>query len=92
MSRLIRLHRLLLAGALALAAALSLTQVAHAGPPAPKVPPEIRVDDANNKVFLIGHAVGVQIHEAQPAADGSAPFRDKGGNLDCDPSQVPPGP
>ena len=29
---------------------------------------------------------------SQPAVDGSAPFRDKGGNLDCDPSQVPPGP
>jgi phospholipid/cholesterol/gamma-HCH transport system substrate-binding protein len=25
---------------------------------------------------------------SQPAADGSAPYRDSGGNLDCDPSQV----
>jgi phospholipid/cholesterol/gamma-HCH transport system substrate-binding protein len=29
---------------------------------------------------------------SQAAADGSAPFRDAGGNLDCDPEQVPPGP
>lgn len=29
---------------------------------------------------------------SQPAADGSSPFRDNDGNLDCDPSQVPPGP
>jgi hypothetical protein len=43
------------------AAALSLTQAAHAGPPAPEVPPEIRVDEGN-KVFLVGHAVGVQIY------------------------------
>jgi len=61
MSRLIRFHRLLLAGALALAAAVSVTQEAHAGPPAPGVPGEIQVDEGN-KVFLIGHAVGVQIY------------------------------
>jgi phospholipid/cholesterol/gamma-HCH transport system substrate-binding protein len=29
---------------------------------------------------------------SQPPADKSAPFRDAGGNLDCDPGQVPPGP
>ncbi len=29
---------------------------------------------------------------SQPAQDGSAPWRDASGNLDCDPSQVPPGP
>ena len=29
---------------------------------------------------------------SQPAADGSAPWRDVSGNLDCDPNQVPPGP
>ena len=61
MSRLIRVNRLLVMGLVAVAAALSLTQVAHAGPPAPKVPPEIKVDEGN-KVFLIGHAVGVQIY------------------------------
>jgi phospholipid/cholesterol/gamma-HCH transport system substrate-binding protein len=29
---------------------------------------------------------------SQPNQDGSAPFRDASGTLDCDPSQVPPGP
>jgi phospholipid/cholesterol/gamma-HCH transport system substrate-binding protein len=29
---------------------------------------------------------------SQAPADGSAPYRDKGGNLDCDPTEVPPGP
>jgi phospholipid/cholesterol/gamma-HCH transport system substrate-binding protein len=29
---------------------------------------------------------------SQPAADGSAPWRDVSGTLDCDPAQVPPGP
>ncbi|WP_028064790.1 MlaD family protein [Solirubrobacter soli] len=29
---------------------------------------------------------------SQPAADGSAPWRDTGGNLDCDPTQVVVGP
>ena len=29
---------------------------------------------------------------SQPAADGSSPWRDASGTLDCDPSQVPPGP
>ena len=40
---------------------MSVTQVAHAGPPAPEVPGEIQVDEGN-KVFLVGHAVGVQIY------------------------------
>jgi phospholipid/cholesterol/gamma-HCH transport system substrate-binding protein len=29
---------------------------------------------------------------SQPAADGSAPWRDVGGALDCDPDHAPPGP
>jgi phospholipid/cholesterol/gamma-HCH transport system substrate-binding protein len=29
---------------------------------------------------------------SQPNSDGSAPWRDVSGNLDCDPNQVPPGP
>jgi phospholipid/cholesterol/gamma-HCH transport system substrate-binding protein len=29
---------------------------------------------------------------SQAPVDGSAPYRDTGGNLDCDPTQVPPGP
>jgi hypothetical protein len=63
MTRLIGINRLLVMGLVAVAAALSLTQVAHAGPPAPEgLPPEIQVDEGANKVFLIGHAVGVQIY------------------------------
>ena len=57
----IPLNRLLLAGIVAAAAALSLVQVAQAGPPPPVVPGVIQVP-AGNKVFLIGHAVGVQIY------------------------------
>jgi hypothetical protein len=57
----IRLNRLLLAGIVAAAAALSLTQLAQAGPPEPVVSGAIEVPDGN-KVFLVGHAVGVQIY------------------------------
>jgi hypothetical protein len=57
----IPLNRLLLAGIVAAAAALSLMQVAQAGPPPPVVPGAIQVP-AGNKVFLVGHAVGVQIY------------------------------
>jgi phospholipid/cholesterol/gamma-HCH transport system substrate-binding protein len=28
----------------------------------------------------------------QPPPDGSAPWRDSDGNLECDPTNVPPGP
>ncbi len=72
MTRLISFNRLLVMGLVAVAAALSLTQVAHAGPPAPGVPPEIRVDQANNKVFLIGHAIGVQIYTCNGSTWSSA--------------------
>jgi hypothetical protein len=57
----IAFNRLLLAVIVAAAAALSLMQVAQAGPPPPVVPDAIKVPDGN-KVFLIGHAVGVQIY------------------------------
>ena len=39
----------------------SLVQVAQAGPPPPSVPDPIQVLDGS-KVFLIGHAIGVQIY------------------------------
>src|SRR4051794_27124635 len=71
MTRLIRFNRLLVMGLVAVAAALSLTQVAHAGPPAPHVPPEIKVDEGN-KVFLVGHAVGVQIYTCNGSTWSSA--------------------
>ena len=58
-----RSNRLLLAGLVAALAALSLVaQVALAGPPSPTgLADEIQVD-VGNKVFLIGHGVGVQIY------------------------------
>jgi hypothetical protein len=61
MRRFIGFNRLLLVGIVAAAAVLSLAQVAQAGPPAPVVPSKIQVAEGN-KVFLVGHAVGVQIY------------------------------
>ena len=61
--------RLLLAGIAAAAAALSVTAVAQAGPRPPMVPGEIQVP-AGNKVFLVGHAVGVQIYSCNATAGG----------------------
>ena len=61
--------RLLLVGMVAAAAMVSLAQVAQAGPPSPDVPPGIQVP-AGNKVFLVGHAVGVQIYSCNGVAWG----------------------
>jgi hypothetical protein len=48
-------------------AAVSLVaQVALAGPPSPTVDPKIRVGEGN-KVFLVGHATGVQIYTCNGA-------------------------
>ena len=49
--------------------AVSLAGVARAGPAQPSVPTEIAVRDGH-KLFLIGHAVGVQIHACSPTAGG----------------------
>jgi len=65
----IRFNRLLLAGIVAAAAVLSLAQVAQAGPPPPVVPSKIQVEDGN-KVFLVGHAIGVQIYSCNGVAWG----------------------
>jgi hypothetical protein len=60
--------RLLAAAIVAAAAAVSLVQPAGAGPPPPDVPdPIIQVVDGS-KVFLIGHAVGVQIYSCNGTA------------------------
>ena len=56
-------------GIVAAAAVLSLTQVAQAGPPPPVVPSKIQVPDGN-KVFLVGHAVGVQIYSCNATPSG----------------------
>jgi hypothetical protein len=50
-------------------AAAALSQVAAAAPPAPVVPTDIQVGDGN-KVFLVGHAVGVQIYSCNSGASG----------------------
>jgi FtsP/CotA-like multicopper oxidase with cupredoxin domain len=65
----IRFSRLLLAGIAAAAAALSVTQVAQAGPLPPTVPGPIQVLDGN-KAFLVGHAVGVQIYSCNATPGG----------------------
>src|SRR5262245_5609848 len=61
MKHVFRPQRLLLAALLTAVAALSLGHAAQAGPEAPAVPAAIAVPDGH-KLFLIGHAVGVQIH------------------------------
>ena len=68
-----RSNRLLLAGIVAAMAALSLVaQVALAGPPSPTgVPDQVKVGDGN-KVFLVGHGVGVQIYTCNGAVWSSA--------------------
>jgi hypothetical protein len=65
----IRFDRLLVAGIVAVAAALSLAHVAQAGPPEPSVPSRIEVP-AGNKLFLVGHAVGVQIYSCNATPSG----------------------
>lgn len=63
----IRSHRLLVAGLIAATAALPVTQAAHAGPGAPDDAQDIAVPEGN-KVFLVGHAVGVQIYSCDGIA------------------------
>jgi hypothetical protein len=65
----IQLDRLLLIGLAALVAAWPLAQAAHAGPSAPEVPSKIQVLGPH-KVFLVGHAAGVQIYSCKTTADG----------------------
>jgi Protein of unknown function (DUF3455) len=64
-----RSRRLLAAAIVAAAAALAPAQAANAGPPAPTVPPDIAVEDGH-KLFLVGHAVGVQIYRCNATAGG----------------------
>ncbi len=64
-----RVNRLLLAVIAAVSAGSSVTPMAQAGPPPPTVPTTIQVP-AGNKVFLVGHAVGVQIYSCKGAVWG----------------------
>jgi hypothetical protein len=68
MKRLIVPSRLLPATILAVVA-IAIPGIALAGPAEPAVPTEIAVVDGY-KVFLVAHAVGVQIHECVPNGSG----------------------
>jgi hypothetical protein len=63
--------RLLAMGIIVAASVGSLAQAAHAGPPPPAVPTDIAVP-AGHKVYLVGHAVGVQIHACDATSTGFA--------------------
>lgn len=63
------MKRLLLTGIVAVAAALPLAQLAHAGPAAPDVPTAIKVPEGH-KLFLVGHAVGMQIYSCNATPSG----------------------
>jgi hypothetical protein len=70
MNRFVRFGRALAVGSVAVAATLSMTQVANAepaGPTLPKVAENIAVPEGN-KVFLVGHATGVQIYKCNGTA------------------------
>src|SRR5215213_3748270 len=69
MKRFIRSHRLIAALFVAAVAAWPLAQVAFAGVSPPDVPAKIQVEDGH-KVFLVGHAVGVQIYKCTAIGGG----------------------
>lgn len=69
MKRVIQFNSLLAAAILAGVAASLPAQVAHAGPSAPAVPTAIQVEDGN-KLFLVGHADGVQIYSCNATSSG----------------------
>lgn len=62
-----RLTRITIATALAVACLPA--SIAAAEPPAPTVPPDIAVP-AGNKLYLVGHAVGVQVYTCNANTDG----------------------
>lgn len=65
------IRRILVTVSVAAVAALPLAQVADAKPRVPDVPRDIRVP-AGHKLFLSGHAVGVQIYACNATPDGFA--------------------
>ena len=62
---------LVAAGIAAATAAVPLAHVAHAGPEGPVVPGSIAVPEGH-KVFLVGHAIGVQIYSCTATPTGFA--------------------
>lgn len=67
----IRFSRAVVGGIIAAVAIWVTSPVAHAESEGPVVPVEIRVPDGN-KVFLVGHAVGVQIYSCNATSSGFA--------------------
>ena len=67
----LRTRRGVAAAIASVAAALTLAQAAEAGPTPPTVPSQIQVG-AGHKLFLVGHAVGVQIYPCNATAGGYA--------------------
>jgi hypothetical protein len=65
------LSRLAVAGIAGLASAAGSIAPAHAGPQEPEVPAAVNVP-SGNKVFLVGHAVGVQIYRCESTPTGFA--------------------
>lgn len=65
----IHFNRLVMIGIVAAATAGGSAQAAHAEPRASEVPSAIEVPDGN-KEFLVGHAVGVQIHSCNATSTG----------------------
>lgn len=62
--------RMLAAGFIVLAAALlTAPQAAHAKPGTPDVPPDLQVP-SGSALFLVGHAVGVQVYGCTVTASG----------------------
>jgi hypothetical protein len=61
--------RLLVPAAILAVVVVGLPGLANAGPAEPPVPAKIVVPE-ENKLFLVGHAVGVQIHECVLDASG----------------------
>lgn len=70
MKSFIRPRRLLLSGIVAAAASVApFAHAAHAGQRGPDVPSKIEVPDGN-RVFLAGHAIGVQIYSCNTTSSG----------------------
>jgi Protein of unknown function (DUF3455) len=67
----ITVNRVLLTAVLAALAAWPLAEAAVAAPPPPDVPSRLAVTGPH-KVFLAGHAVGVQIYSCNAGANGFA--------------------
>jgi len=64
-----RHRRHIVIGVIALVAAFPLAQSALAGPAEPSVPGDVKVPEGH-KLFLVGHAVGVQIYSCKATGWG----------------------